>query len=669
MAKKGRITAKKSFLEHSVGFGIILIFLVLPLLYFPGRAASYVTSKQYFLIGIVDLLTIGWVWLLCNDSRYRLTKKTLLGLLPLALFLLALTVSAVTGVSPASSFFSTVESGTGLILLYHVLLLAGMIASFVQVQQKSFIKSIMQATLFASVVLAIATFYTGVHGVIDINSTMLDGSSGGAMMGNSLLVGAYFIFSAFFTIWLIVQEQSVYKKILYGIGLAVVVLSPIYFNATVWKGIAWSQLLHSGYLFFGEARVAAGALGLGLFLSVCIWLLLKKHKPVLRTVGIVGLVLVMLGAAIVIEQTVATNSSVHQFFVAQAGNRTIDWQESLQGIKARPLLGWGPENFHVVYQQYLNPVIFSPGHGNEVWALHPHNNSLEVLISAGIIAFVLYVFMIVSLFIDINALRKKNIIDNKTFALLIGMLIAFILQQQMIYDSIVSYTMFFFIIALVAGLSTADAEPAKSVALSRNAKYLIGTGIAVIMLPIWVYAAYLPAQKMNEFQTVADAHSDTRVGMYQHLFHSPGSYTIDTDAEFYVGPLFYSYAGEQVQIKNNPLYQKVASQELQSLFAAVQPVWQHNLYDYHLTLSLLQTENLYYYLTGDSKALVQADNYAQRALMLSPTDPQLYVNYAQTLLYEKHNDQAKIMNDKALSLSPDYQPAKDFQFLLQSLKQ
>ncbi|MDB5255061.1 MAG: hypothetical protein JWL92_437, partial [Candidatus Nomurabacteria bacterium] len=46
-----------------------------------------------------------------------------------------------------------------------------------------------------------------------------------------------------------------------------------------------------------------------------------------------------------------------------------------------------------------------------------------------------------------------------------------------------------------------------------------------------------------------------------------------------------------------------------------------------------------------------------KALELSPTDPQIYTVYAQTLLYKGDIVGARGMVNKALALSKDYMPA------------
>jgi hypothetical protein len=237
-------------------------------------------------------------------------------------------------------------------------------------------------------------------------------------------------------------------------------------------------------------------------------------------------------------------------------------------------------------------------------------------------------------------------------------------QQQMIYDSIVSYVMFFAVIAFLAGLMDMTDEPRPGATPTTTSSYVVETAVLLILIPLWLYGAYLPSRKMEEFQRVADMTSDMRAPAYTHLFHSSGSYAINTDAEFFTSPLFFSYDAQKVQLKANPTYQKYASVEVQSLLTAVDPVWQRTTYDYHLSLSLVQLENLEYYLNGGTIHLTKADEYAQRAFTLSPTDPQIYFAYAQTLVYENNIPQAKALLDKALALNANYHAAAEFRTLL-----
>ncbi|MES2224750.1 MAG: O-antigen ligase family protein [Patescibacteria group bacterium] len=659
MSKKEKhVFEQQSFLECIISWITVGVFAVLPLLYFSGRAASYVTSKQYFFMGTVELLVILWVWLMVRDNRYWITKASLIWLSPLLLFLISATISGIVGVSSRTSFYSTVESGTGLLLLYHVFVFACIIASLVRVQRRKIARSIMDATLFASVILAAFTFFTGSNGLFLTSSEMLNGSSGGAMMGNSLLVGAYFVFSIFFALILIFQESSVWKKALYSLAILFLLISPIYLNVSIFKG---GEIL-SPLILLGQARVAAAALGIGLLVGLFVWLATNKGNK--RIIGIAGLAVIGI-AGIIFAFTIASpGSSLHTFFVNESGNRIVDWQASVKGIREKPLLGWGPENFNVVYQKYLDPAVFNPGRGNEVWALHPHNNTLEMFVNGGILGGMLYILFIAMLFVGLFRLYKSGHVDSKTFALLVGMLIAFILQQQMIYESIVSYVMLFSVAGIIAGLATVLNERKAPRVPVGTIGYVLAIGITVIIVPVWVYAVYFPAKKMKEYQAVTIMPSDARAKVYSTLFSSPGAYAINTDVEFYTDPLFYSYDAQKAVLRDNPVYKKVASEEITALIEAVRPIWLKSPYNYHLTLSLLQLENLLYYLTEDVTYLVHADMYAKKAFELSPSDPQIYFTYAQTLVYEKKIPEAISLLDKSIQINSNYMPSVKFKAIL-----
>ena len=194
-----------------MGWGVIFTITVLPLLYFPGRVSSYTTSKEFFFIGMVDLLFCLWVWVMLRNTNYRLSKKNLFVFIPLFLFLLSATISSVIGVNPLVSFFSTVESGTGMILLWHALFFTVILASIIRARGEQFLKKVFQGILLASVTLAIMTWFTNLS-LWDVHSKMLDGSIGGGTMGNVLLAAAYFIFSIFFALILIIKESLIKKR-------------------------------------------------------------------------------------------------------------------------------------------------------------------------------------------------------------------------------------------------------------------------------------------------------------------------------------------------------------------------------------------------------------------------------------------------------------------------
>jgi O-antigen ligase len=64
-------------------------------------------------------------------------------------------------------------------------------------------------------------------------------------------------------------------------------------------------------------------------------------------------------------------------------DRTIDsrltiWQMGWQAVKERPVLGWGPENFIVIFSKYYQPKLWN----QEPWFDRSHNIYLDWLINA-----------------------------------------------------------------------------------------------------------------------------------------------------------------------------------------------------------------------------------------------------------------------------------------------
>ena len=350
-------------------------------------------------------------------------------------------------------------------------------------------------------------------------------------------------------------------------------------------------------------------------------------------------------------QAFVPQSKVNQLVMENIGNRPVFWQESILGIKEKPLLGWGQENYHIVNEKYFNPIVYSPGRGNETWTLHPHNSFLEILVNGGIVGFILYLLVIVFLIRNIYVLYKKQIISSQFFILSLGLIFAYILQNQMIYDSIISFVMFFLLIAIIAGLSDFTDENNKI----KKSKIFKAVLIIIVIIIVWIFSAFLPAAKAREFKKMANATSQERTDKYEHLFHSIGSYAINTDAGLFTSGLISSYSAKADMIKNNPNYTAMAINEINSLVKETDLVLVNHPYDYRLALSLVEAENLQIFLekTPDADLISQTKKYAEKAISLSPTDPQVYLTYANTFIYSHDLKTAHDMLDKAVALNPE----------------
>jgi O-antigen ligase len=658
----------KEFLEKLFKWGIGALFFITPLAYLPTWASPYVTAKLFFFLGSTEALAAVWLWLLILDDRYRLTRKMLALASGAGGFLLIATMAGIFGLDPATSFFSTFSSGTGLLVLWHAFLMLFMIASAVRVGGFGFLKKILILQWVASLILAVATFFTDL--TINIGVAALNNSQGGAMMGNVLFLGSYLIFSVFLGVVLVLLESSRTRKIVYGIGVGIMLLSPTFFiSVDIWRGLVpFADLFSPITNLLGGARAATVALALGGVVSGIVWLMTRRGRRSWWA-GFMALVLLVVGLGIGALQTVRPGTRLNTFFVQESGNRLIDWRAAMAGVKEYPVLGVGPENYRIVFQKNLDPRVFDPGHGNEVWTLHPHNALLEVVVTTGILGLAGYIFMIGCLFWGIVTLYRKGVIDHRILGLLVGMLVAYLLQNMFVFDTIVSYFVLFALVGIIAGLNDLSSDPARFRSQATAAQQGIGwtgTGIIVACLIGFVF---IPMGKAAGLYRLSQDTIEHRTQKYQSMFLGPGSAFVRTEATLFSDSFIKSYDGQHQALMTTSAQRAAVIKEIQALIATLDKVWQKRELDYRLSLNLLQLENLLGIFKGELGTDEQnaAYRYYERAVVLSPTDPQVYYARAFSLLIARNVTEARQMNQKALELNQNYTPAKTFKTLLDQL--
>ena len=90
-----------------------------------------------------------------------------------------------------------------------------------------------------------------------------------------------------------------------------------------------------------------------------------------------------------IQQTSALNRITR--IVDKDGTNTLqsrleNYKVAIEGIKAKPFLGWGQETYHYTYAQYFNPKLYA----DATWYDRVHNVILEWLIIGGIFGLLVY---------------------------------------------------------------------------------------------------------------------------------------------------------------------------------------------------------------------------------------------------------------------------------------
>ena len=149
-------------------------------------------------------------------------------------------------------------------------------------------------------------------------------------------------------------------------------------------------LLQIVVLYYTGTRGAILGLIGGVFLAALLILLFERNRPVVKKVGIgmvLGMILLVGGFFTIKNTEFAQKSPILSRFTSlsvesiQNQPRWTIWGMALEGAKERPLLGWGQENFNLVFNKYYQPELY----GQEPWFDRVHNIFLDWLIAGGIL--------------------------------------------------------------------------------------------------------------------------------------------------------------------------------------------------------------------------------------------------------------------------------------------
>jgi tetratricopeptide (TPR) repeat protein len=113
-------------------------------------------------------------------------------------------------------------------------------------------------------------------------------------------------------------------------------------------------------------------------------------------------------------------------------------------------LGTGPENYYVISNKYFNPEIYKY---DASWFDKPHNALLESLLTTGVLGLLSYVSIIaLSLYMLWRSFRL-GILRLHEFAILLGGLAAYEVQNFFVFDTISASLMLFIFFGIISNLA------------------------------------------------------------------------------------------------------------------------------------------------------------------------------------------------------------------------
>lgn len=448
-----------------------IAFIVPGNMFFP-----FITGKGFTFRILVEILFGLYVILSAMAPEYRpkitwITKAA-------GIFVLATLVADLFSANVLKSLWSNYERMEGFVLIAHLALYYIVASGMFRTASRWY--QWINVSLGASVIMS---FY----GVLQLMGKLTI-SQGGVRLdgtfGNASYLAIYLVFHIFLALYMLSQtNRPAWQKWIYVLV----------------------ALFETYILYFTATRGAILGLIGGLLLSAIIIAWKEKENKTLRKTAygvLIGVVVLVAGFIAIRNASFVQKSPVLSRFATlslssselETQGRYYVWPMAVKGFLERPIFGWGQESFNYVFNKNYDPRMYT----QEQWFDRTHDIVLDWLISGGIVGFLAYAGMYAALMYYIW--RKQSNLTVTEKSLLTGMISAYVFNNIFVFDNLVSYIMFFSVLAYVHTMSSLRESPAGKFYTYEFSKETLQYAIAPLVIVVTfgvVYFVNVPAIEEN----------------------------------------------------------------------------------------------------------------------------------------------------------------------------
>jgi len=476
-------------------------------------------------------------------------------------------------------------------------------------------------------------------------------------LGRSNFLGAYLGAVLPLTTWRVVEHPSRKRRL----GLSV---------------LLFAQL---SILVASQARAAL----LGTTIGMVALVLIAATSFRSRSMITVGCVIVFVGAAVLVGLHIPNRAVAEEAVspgadpvvassteaIASVRTRLIIWRATIDMILNRPLLGYGPDTFGVVFPRYSPPELVHYL-GPSVVVDRAHNLLLDLGATVGVFGMASYLAMVIAFLV--RALRATLKALGSTYGALLAAICASIVattvQDQFSFWTVATASLFWLLIAvgtnLTDYLSKGNNCPRPSCMRTRNQDFVVsgpsthstrGTLLEVLLrrfvVPTVLCLGLIGILWMNFLPLVADAHYNNAIANIQAASFDDAIRSADRAIDLspnrdryhlLLGWLYLQYAKAEA----SPLaYLTLSEYEVQAAIQ-VTPLRFSNW------LALGELYRFWATLDGQDMAARAGEAYAQAA-QLSLANPSVLTEWGLLCHQESDFDEAIRKYETALAIDPN----------------
>lgn len=516
----------KDFLKAIVFAGLFAIpfipWIVADSMFFP-----FITGKNFAFRIIVEIVFAAWVALALLDRTYRPRFSWIF--VSLSALMIVMFFANFLGEYPLKSFWSNFERMDGYVTLVHFYLLFIVLGTVMR-DQKLW-------TYFMWTTVGAATYvaFDGLQQYINKEGSWRIDST----LGNAAYMAIYMLFHSLFTVWLFIHARQWFVRGILGL-LFVLFTYLLLLTATRGTFLA----------------LVAALTVTGVYLA-----LFSKGYPVMRKVALGSLLalVVLVGAIFTFKESAYVQDNPALTRIANIDlqkdlrGRMDIWGMAIEGIKERPILGWGQGNFNYVFNAKYDPDIYY----GESWYDRVHNIALDWLIAGGIVGFLVYVSIFVAILYYLlwRPFFKHDEFNNDGYfsvperAILIGIVLGYVVHNLVVFDNIVSYIFFASVLALIHARISEEMPSVRDYDIDPRIVTTIAAPVIALCLGTVVYFVnWPPILAAGDIIDALQAQTiPERLGEMQHA--------IDLDT-FAYQELVEQLAQQAMQINSNPQISK-----------------------------------------------------------------------------------------------------------------
>lgn len=452
-------------LEKILYYGLILTLLT-PLVIGESLIFPFVTTKAYFFYILIDILLIVYLLLLSQKKIYPQKSKLLLIFIGITLLGLVLDLF---GVSFKNSFWGNYERMMGVYTSIHFLIYLWLLISVFNHKGKYY--KLLNISLVFSLLIAIygflQYFQVNFFGMVSPADNRII-----ATFGNAAFLAGFAMVFIFIALYLFFKTQNKYLRVFYLVSILaniVIMLMTATRGALVGLASALLVILVLLILFYrnNKIKIASGAL-------LVIMILLTSS------------IFVFKDSALIKNNLALRRISEINLQEATTASRLALWKMSLEATNDRPIAGYGQNNVRIPLDKYHDYNLV------EEWFDSSHNKFLDELLAHGLIGFLAQLFFFGALFWALFKKRKQDIIGS---IILIGLLVAYLVQALFIFDSFVLSVLLMLVLGLIL---VRDSHHQEKMICNKNLAIYISIPLAIVLIVFfaWWYNNNISAAKI-----------------------------------------------------------------------------------------------------------------------------------------------------------------------------